>query len=163
MIHAESAPGQMELVLPYEHDVMRLADNVVLARETIQACAKGHGMRAVFLPKVYEGQAGNGMHLHLSLRDTRAREPLRNTFPGTTSPFAMSRVGQSFLEGMLTHLEALLGITMPTTNSFSRVGKGCWTGHAVGWRVEDKESALPLLFSSFNTSLFPSFFLFAIH
>jgi glutamine synthetase len=142
MLHAESAPGQMELVLPYDHDVMQLADDVVLAKETIRACAKRHNMRALFLPKVYEGHAGNGMHIHLSLRDTKADEPLRNTFSGTTSPFSISSVGQSFIEGILVHLSALLGITMPTPNSFSRVGKGCWTGHTIGWQVEDKESPL---------------------
>ena len=42
MIHSESAPGQLEVVLPYETDVMKLADNVVLAKETIKVCAQKH-------------------------------------------------------------------------------------------------------------------------
>ena len=35
LIHAESAPGQMEVVIRYSNDAMRLADDVVLTRETI--------------------------------------------------------------------------------------------------------------------------------
>ena len=42
MIHSESAPGQLEVVLPYITDVMKLADNVVLAEETIKVCAQKH-------------------------------------------------------------------------------------------------------------------------
>jgi glutamine synthetase len=31
---------------------------------------------------------------------------------------------------------------MPTTNSYYRIGKGCWTGYAAGWKIEEKESPL---------------------
>lgn len=147
MIHAESAPGQLEVVLPYQFDVMKLADNIVFTRETIKACAKKYGMRALFSPKVYEMQAGNGMHIHLSLRSSRSKNPHFNTFPGT-EPFSISGVGQSFIEGILTHLEGLVGITLSTPNSFSRVGKGCWTGHKIGWDVEEKESPLRVCLDS---------------
>ena len=46
------------------------------------------------------------------------------------------------MEGILSHLPALLGLTLPTVNSFRRVGKGCWTGSEIGWALEDKECAL---------------------
>lgn len=54
----------------------------------------------------------------------------------------MSHKGSSFLEGILDHLPALISLTLPSANSFRRVGPGCWTGHKVGWAVEDKESPL---------------------
>mmetsp|Transcript_12492 Transcript_12492/g.23442 ORF Transcript_12492/g.23442 Transcript_12492/m.23442 type:complete len:803 (-) Transcript_12492:61-2469(-) len=138
IVHSESAPGQMEVVLPHNLDVMKLADHIVLTRETIKACAKHHGMRAVFSPKPYEDKAGSGVHLHLSLR---YRHSTANIFCGA-SPDAISEIGQSFLEGILSHLKALLSLTIPTTKSFSRIGKGCWTGYAVGWKIEEKESPL---------------------
>ncbi len=58
----------MEIVIPYQIDPMRLTNNAGLTREVIQKCAKLHHMRAVFLPKMFANQAGNGMHSHLSLR-----------------------------------------------------------------------------------------------
>ena len=146
-IHSESAPGQMEIVLSYNFDVMRVADNVMHAKETIKCCAKRHGMRAIFKPKVYNSQAGNGMHVHCSLRGLRSSDPFHNTFQSDV-PFSISEIGQSFLEGILCHLKGLLCLTIPSTHSFSRVGRGCWTGYAVGWQVEDKESPLRVCLNS---------------
>lgn len=83
----------------------------------------------------------------LSLRNERGDDPLFNIFPGS-APFSISDVGKSFLEGILSHLKGLLSLTIPTTNSFTRVGKGCWTGHSVGWQVEEKESPLRVCLDS---------------
>lgn len=140
MVHAESAPGQLEVVLKYQEDAMRLADNVILARETIRACAKAHGMRALFLPKIEAFAAGNGMHLHFSFSNVASGKP--NTFPHQNKPFAMSSLAEAFIEGILRHLPALLAVTMPSKNSFRRVGQGCWTGHDIRWAIEDKEVPL---------------------
>jgi len=149
MIHSESAPGQLEVVLPYETDVMKLADNVVLAKETIQVCAQKHNMDALFDPKIWDDKAGNGMHLHLSLRDEMSDDPSRNIFPndhnnsaGSPSSSGMSSVAESFLEGILSHLKSLVSLTLPTVDSYDRIGPGCWTGHRVEWSIEDKESPL---------------------
>ena len=51
----------------------------------------------------------------------------------------LSNKGSAFVEGLLQHLPGLMGLTMPTVNSFRRVGPGCWTGSQVGWALEDKE------------------------
>lgn len=144
-IHAESAPGQVEVVLGKQDDAMRLADNVVLARATVAAVARKHRMKALFLPKVFADQAGNGLHIHMSFRDLSPQARLEdryNAFRRTSVLGAMSHKGSSFLEGILDHLPALISLTLPSANSFRRVGPGCWTGHKVGWAVEDKESPL---------------------
>jgi len=144
-IHAESAPGQVEVVLGKQDDAMLLADHVVLARATVSAVARKHGLRALFLPKIFTDQAGNGLHIHMSFRDLRPSARLEdryNAFRRTSVLGQMSHRGSSFLEGILDHLPALLALTLPSANSFRRVGPGCWTGHRVGWAVEDKESPL---------------------
>jgi len=151
MIHSESAPGQIEVVLVYQDDPVQMVDHVVLARETITAVAYKHGMKALFLPKTDPNQAGNGCHVHLSFRD---KESGRNMFSSAKSlererqsflvgsTMDISASGQSFMEGILQHLPALLALTLPTTNSFRRVGKGCWTGHHLEWAFENKEVPL---------------------
>mmetsp|Transcript_1501 Transcript_1501/g.2333 ORF Transcript_1501/g.2333 Transcript_1501/m.2333 type:complete len:491 (+) Transcript_1501:162-1634(+) len=145
-IHSESAPGQVEVVLGrVKDDVVRMADNVVFAHETIQNCAKMHKLRAVFLPKVFADQAGNGMHLHMSFRelsDNARHKDQINSFLRASVAGQISRKGRSFVEGILQHLAALLCVTIPKANSFRRVGPGCWTGHSIGWDIEDKESPL---------------------
>jgi len=136
LIHAESGPGQLEVVLEHSDDVVALVDNVVLAKETISAVARAHGCRALFLPKYDSAKAGNGMHVHVSIKDATTGEPL---FCDGNS---LAPKGASFVEGLLEHLPAILGLTMPTVNSFRRVGPGCWTGSEVGWALEDKEVAI---------------------
>lgn len=140
LIHSESAPGQLEVVLSYSSNIIQLADDVVLARETISACAKKHGMKALFLPKTSMMTAGNGLHLHFSFGDVESGA--RNSFSDPTQPTGISSRGQSFMEGILGHLPSLLGFSLPTVNSFRRVGPGCWTGSTVGWSREDKDVPL---------------------
>eukprot|EP00523_Entomoneis_sp_CCMP467_P008125 CAMPEP_0168741532 /NCGR_PEP_ID=MMETSP0724-20121128/12566_1 /TAXON_ID=265536 /ORGANISM="Amphiprora sp., Strain CCMP467" /LENGTH=475 /DNA_ID=CAMNT_0008789047 /DNA_START=86 /DNA_END=1513 /DNA_ORIENTATION=- len=154
LIHAESAPGQLELVLQYQEDPVQMADHILLARETIAAVAHRHGSKAVFLPKTNAMAAGNGCHLHLSFSDATTGQNLfsssnsnrnnrhRQSFLLGSTSADISAQGRSFLEGILQHLPALMALTVPTANSFRRIGPGCWTGHQQGWAFDDKESPL---------------------
>mmetsp|Transcript_26765 Transcript_26765/g.63822 ORF Transcript_26765/g.63822 Transcript_26765/m.63822 type:complete len:514 (+) Transcript_26765:236-1777(+) len=148
LIHAESGPGQLEVVLEYSEDPIVLCDNIVLAKETVQAVAKQFGYNALFLPKYDTTKAGNGLHIHVSTRQTSTGKPnfskggVGNTGFTTSSSDALTEQGSSFIEGVLQHLPAIMGLSLPTTNSHRRVGKGCWTGSLVGWALEDKECAI---------------------
>ena len=122
----------------YQQDILEIADNVVLARETIRACARARGMRALFLPKIEEGKAGNGQHVHFSFCDLNGQDAFCSIDTGS----GLSHRAEAFIEGILLRLPALLAITTPSVNSFRRMGAGCWTGHDVRWAVEDKEVAL---------------------
>jgi glutamine synthetase len=141
LIHAEAGPGQIELVLAYQNDAMALVDNIVLTRETIVAVSHKYGFKALFLPKYDMTKAGNGLHLHLSLYQKSTKRPV---FSEPTSISLLTKEAESFLEGILLRTCALTALTLPSSNSFLRVGKGCWTGSSVGWAVEDKESGIRL-------------------
>jgi glutamine synthetase len=136
LIHAESGPAQLEVVLQYSNDPVALADNVLLTKETIRAVARQHGCKALFVPKYDLNKAGNGMHVHMSIRDATTGHPI---FCDGNS---LTPKGSAFVEGLLQHLPALMGLTLPTVNSFRRVGVGCWTGSVIGWALEDKEACL---------------------
>ena len=136
LIHAESAPGQLEVVLSYTDDVLQLADNVLFAQETIRNVAKQHNMKALFLPKTSMSTAGNGLHLHFSFKEVGSSQ---NAFSDPGKESGISRKGESFIEGLLEHLPSLLSFSLPTVNSHRRVGVGCWTGSSVEWSTEDKE------------------------
>jgi len=138
LIHSESAPGQLEIVLGYEN-ALQIADNIFYAKETISSVAKQHGMKALFLPKTSMMTAGNGLHFHYGFREVGSTS---NAFGDESTPTGISRRGGAFMEGILQSLPALLSFTLPTNNSFRRVGPGCWTGSTVSWSTEDKESPL---------------------
>jgi glutamine synthetase len=137
ILHTESAPGQGELVLAYiPGNAVAMVDQVFLARETIRNVAHKHQLKTIFLPKVDPMKAGNGCHLHLSIK----------WHNDEVKPMSLlSQTQQSFLEGVLQHLPALLALTMPTSNSFRRMGKGCWTGCQQAWAREDKEAPLRVI------------------
>jgi glutamine synthetase len=152
LLHSESTTGQMEIVLEYSNNPIDIADRVVLARETIVAIAHQNNMKAIFLPKIYHDQAGNGCHIHMSLQDAESGRNIfvamdyKDTQDGdihvASESNVMSPIGQQFLEGILTNLPSIMATTMPTTNSFRRVGPGCWTGSQAIWAVDDKNAPI---------------------
>ena len=65
---AEYAPHQFEIpVAPAEG--LASADRAVVLKEVVREVARRHGMRASFTPLADPEQAGNGVHIHLSLLD----------------------------------------------------------------------------------------------
>ncbi|MGQ0576653.1 MAG: glutamine synthetase, partial [Pseudonocardia sp.] len=70
-LHAEYGPAQMELSLAAT-DPVRAADRQLLARQTLHAAARAHGLRLSLAPLPTLAGAGNGWHVHSSVwRDGR--------------------------------------------------------------------------------------------
>lgn len=66
----------------------------------------------------------------------------KNVFPDSTSPIGLSQPAQHFLAGIMAHLPAIAGLTLPTVNSYARANaQGFWSGcHAVTWGRENRET-----------------------
>jgi len=117
LLHAESASGQLELVLPYRRDVLKIADDVVYAKETIQSVAKKHGMRALFLPKIKSDQAGNGLHVHISFRDLRPNTSDTNKSNAFHDGCNISNRGQGFMVSAM-HIRQFFIVTINILSLF---------------------------------------------
>lgn len=98
---------------------LQAADNVLLTKEAICSVAARHGLVTSFLPKLLDGQAGSGMHCHLSL--WRGDESCNRVGAGR---HGLAPESEAFLAGVLAHLPALACLTTPSPNSFRRV-PGC--------------------------------------
>jgi glutamine synthetase len=133
-LHPEYAPGQFEIALGAREPV-RAADEVVLARETIRAVSRRHGVRASFAPVVVPGGVGNGGHVHLGLSG-----PDGNLFAGGPRP-----AGAAFLAGVLERLDGVLAIGAPSVSSWLRLVPQRWAGASGCWGVENREAALRLV------------------
>lgn len=136
LLHAESAAGQLEFVLQYQDNAVRLIDSIMLARETLRAVAHKYGLEVLFLPKIDAQEAGNGLHLHMSMREA---------IPTTVDRGLTEMNRRSFIEGILRHLPALLALSAPTEQSFERIRPGCWTGYQSCWDFQDKEAAIRVI------------------
>ncbi len=136
MTYPESGPGQFELPIRYA-DALRAADNQIVFRETVKAVAYQHGLLASFVPKIYPDKAGNGAHLHFSLRRNGQDHVVE---PG--QPYQLTAEMRAFMAGVLHHLPALMALTTPSPNSFKRIRPRFWSGAYTCWGIGNREAAL---------------------
>ena len=127
--HHEGAPGQQEIDLRYA-DALTTADNIMTFRLVVKEVALEQGAYASFMPKPFRDYPGSGMHTHLSLF-----EGDRNAFYEAGADYQLSKVGRSFIAGLLRHAPEITAITNQFVNSYKRLAFGgeapsyvCW-GH----------------------------------
>ncbi|MGH6798530.1 MAG: glutamine synthetase, partial [Roseiarcus sp.] len=114
------------------------ADRAVAIREIVRELARLSGLRATFAPKTSAEGVGNGVHVHLSLRDTQGRPTLFDA----TRPGRLSEIGGSFCAGVLRHLPALTALTAPSVASFSRLQPHQWSAAWTWLGERDREATL---------------------
>jgi len=126
-IHHEVAPGQHEIDFEFS-DALRTADSILVYKEVLRNVALESGLQVTFMPKPFEGINGSGMHLHISISNSRGDnlfwDPNRNT---------ISKLAEHFIAGLLEHARALSAFVAPTVNSYKRLVPGyeapvyiCW-------------------------------------
>ena len=127
--HHEGAPGQQEIDLRYA-DALTTADNIMTFRAVVKEVALEQGVYASFMPKPFTQHPGSGMHTHLSLF-----EGDRNAFHDPTAQYQLSKVGRSFVAGLLRHAPEMTAVLNQWVNSYKRLTGGgeapayvCW-GH----------------------------------
>lgn len=127
--HHEGAPGQQEIDLRYA-DALTTADNIMTFRTVIKEVALEQGIFASFMPKPFTQYPGSGMHTHLSLF-----EGDKNAFHEPGADFQLSKVGRSFVAGLLHHAPEITAVLNQWVNSYKRLAGGgeapnyiCW-GH----------------------------------
>lgn len=134
-LHAEYGPAQVELSI-VASDPLTAADRQLLARQTIHAAARAHGLRACFAPLFTVEGVGNGWHLHTSVwregRNLLAGDPEGGPGPD----------GAGWLGGLLRDLPALAAITAPSVPSLSRLRPGYFASAYQFWGVENREAPL---------------------
>ncbi|MCW2733108.1 MAG: glutamine synthetase, catalytic region [Mycobacterium sp.] len=135
-IHTEYGHDQLEVSLAPTTPVAA-ADAVILTRIVLGRAAARHGLRISFAPVPFEGAAGNGAHLHLSLTD--ARGPL---FSGGDGPYGMRQDGGSAIAGVIDSLPDLIGVYAGSALSALRLKPGNWAGAAACWGLENREAAV---------------------
>ena len=103
--HHEEGPGQNEIDFRYS-DAMTAADNALLFASTVRAVAVSNGLYADFSPKPIAGEAGNGLHINVSLLQSGDRS-----------------VTQHFMAGILDHIREMTAFLNPSEASYRRLGE----------------------------------------
>ena len=141
--YPELGHGQQEMTVRYA-PALRAADNHVLDRETVRGTAFRRGLWASLAPKPIPDQAGNGAHLHISLRDVGpdGRLESRPAFYDAGDKYGLSATGYHFIGGLLAHMPALVALTCGSVNSYRRLAPQMWSSAYTAYGMDNREAAV---------------------
>jgi glutamine synthetase len=105
------------------------ADRAFRFKAAVKDIATQQGLLATFMGKPFNGDAGSGFHLHLSLCDDNGV----NAFADTAGDEGCAEVLRHFIAGVLAHAPALMAFLNPTVNAYRRIDphelvptRACW-------------------------------------
>ena len=131
---AEASPGQFEVNLVHNADVLAAADQAVLLKRLIKGTAEAHGLIASFMAKPFEELPGSGMHVHLSLTGADGGNVFGNDPSGELKGHAVA--------GLLDSLPAAVALTAPSVNSYRRLEPGSFAPVEPTWGRENRSVAI---------------------
>jgi glutamine synthetase len=136
-IFAEYAPHQFEIPVAAAEGIVS-ADRAVVLREVVREVARRQGTRASFAPLNDPEQAGNGVHIHLSLLDADGGHLLYDA----ARPAGLSEFGGRFAAGILRHARALSALSAASPVSGARLQPHRWSAGAVCLAQRNREALL---------------------
>lgn len=117
---------------------IQAADHALITREMARAAAFRLGNRAIFSPMIDPAGTGNGVHIHMSLRDADGR-PVTDA---AGEPYELSAMARHFFAGVLAHLPALCAVTAPSPVSYLRLTPNRWAPTRVDIVTRDRGASL---------------------
>ncbi len=113
----EDANGQFEMNWNYS-DCLTTADRHVFFKFMVKSIAEKHGLRATFMPKPFPNLTGNGCHVHVSIWDQKKK---KNLFLDENGELGLSKLGYSFIGGIMKSADCFSAWFNPSLNSFGRI------------------------------------------
>ncbi|MGE8496733.1 MAG: glutamine synthetase family protein [Pseudomonas sp.] len=133
----ESAPAQFEVNLHHTNDALKACDHALLLKRLIKNIAYDHEMDSTFMAKPYPGQAGNGLHVHISLLDKKTGQNIFATEEPLESDVLRHAIG-----GVLETMPASMAFLCPNVNSYRRFGAQFYVPNAPSWGLDNRTVAV---------------------
>ena len=138
---SEYGSGQFEVNLKHHDDPVLACDQAVLLKRVIKAAAQKHGFVACFMAKPFEDDAGNGLHIHLSLEKTDGRNFFsRGVDKNAAPPF--SKELRYAVAGLLKTMPEATAIFAPNMNSYRRLRPEMYAPVDLNWGVNHRAVAI---------------------
>ncbi|MDO4940990.1 MAG: type I glutamate--ammonia ligase [Erysipelotrichaceae bacterium] len=134
--HEVGGSGQLEIEVEMG-DVIKMADDTIMAKYIIKNVAREFDMSATFMPKPIFNEAGNGMHVHMLLRKNG-----KSVFYEKGKYSNLSTTAMYFMGGILKHIKSLCAICNPTTNSYKRLVPGFEAPTTIGYATANRSSVI---------------------
>lgn len=132
----ESAPSQYEINMQHVDSPVLAAKQVTMMKRLIKGVAQKHGLIASFMPKPFEEEAGNGLHVHCSVLDENGA----NIFDDGTEKG--SALLHNAIGGCLLNMPDSVAILAPSYNAYRRFQKGTHAPTFPGWGYENRTVAV---------------------
>ncbi len=132
----ESAPAQFEVNLNHVCDALKACDYAILLKRLIKNIAYDHEMDSTFMAKPYPKQAGNGLHLHVSILDKEGTNIFTSANPDQ-HPILRNAVA-----GVLQTLPKSMAFLCPNVNSYRRFGAQFYVPNAPTWGLDNRTVAI---------------------
>lgn len=117
---SEYAAGQFEINLLHVDDPVLACDHAVLLKRVVKAAAQRHGFVACFMAKPFAEDAGNGLHIHMSLVDKNGDNYFSYGREKLASPPFSARLRYA-VGGLLKTMPEATAIFAPNANSYRRL------------------------------------------
>jgi glutamine synthetase len=141
-IENEWGPGQVECTFVPAR-ALEAADNVFLFRTATRQICRRLGYFATFMCRpALKGFYASGWHLHQSLVDAATGA---NLFAPSTEHDALSRLGCSYLAGLLAHAVPATAFTTPTVNGYRRFRANSLAPDRATWGRDHRGAMLRVL------------------
>jgi glutamine synthetase len=129
----EWGPGQVEMTFAPMRG-LPAADAAVLFRSAVKQVCQRRGLLATFMcrPRL-ANITSSGWHLHQSLT---TRPDGMNAFASLDAP--LSRVGLSYVAGLIEHAVPSLPFAAPTVNGYKRFRPYSFAPDRVAWAIENR-------------------------
>ncbi len=124
----EYGMSQWEINLTHSH-ALDAADRAFRFKAAVKDLATREGLLATFMGKPFNGDAGSGFHVHLSLCHADGA----NAFADTAGHEGCAELLEHFIAGVIAHTPALMAFLNPTVNAYRRIDphelvptRACW-------------------------------------
>ncbi len=132
----EYAPGQFEVNLRHQPNVLMASDHAVFLRQIVRAAALRENARATFMSKPYPDRSGSGQHVHVSLIDRNGSNIFDNSTPEGSEQlrFAVGGLAELMPESM--------AFFAPNLNAYRRFQPDMFAPVNRRWGVNNRSAGL---------------------
>ena len=132
----ESAPSQYEINMHHVDSPVLAAKQIMMMKRLVKGVATKYNLIASFMPRPFEEEAGNGMHVHCSVLDENGS----NIFDDGTE--RGTKILHQAIGGCLRFMADSVVIFAPSYNAYRRFQKGAHAPTFPSWGYENRTVAV---------------------
>lgn len=132
----ESGAAQYELNMLHVDNPVLAARQILMTKRLIKGIAERHGLVASFMPKPFQDEPGNGLHVHCSVLDRAGRNIFDDGGEHGTREL-LHAVG-----GCLRYMPDSFAVLAPSFNAYRRFQRSSHAPTYPGWGYENRTVAL---------------------